>query len=82
MIIERTLEIPSDRHIFFEFTAPLEIPAGPARVELRVIPVGAEPAHRDDSATPITDSLSGLLSGLGDVDLDEMRTERLTKHLK
>jgi hypothetical protein len=30
---------------------------------------------------PITDSLSGILSGLGDVDLDEMRMERLAKHL-
>jgi len=26
--------------------------------------------------------LSGILSGMGDVDLDEIRMERLAKHLK
>ena len=31
---------------------------------------------------PITRSLTGILSGMGDVDLDEMRMERLSRHLK
>ena len=31
--------------------------------------------------SPITESLSGILSGLGDVDLDEVRMARLAKHL-
>jgi hypothetical protein len=31
--------------------------------------------------SPITQSLSGILSSLGDVDLDEIRMERLKKHL-
>ena len=31
---------------------------------------------------PHTEALSGILSGLGDVDLDEVRMERLAKHLK
>jgi hypothetical protein len=31
---------------------------------------------------PYTEALSGILSGLGDVDLDEVRMERLAKHLK
>ena len=31
---------------------------------------------------PHTQALSGILSGLGDVDLDEVRMERLAKHLK
>jgi len=30
---------------------------------------------------PHTRALSGILSGMGDVDLDEMRMERLAKHL-
>jgi len=77
MIIEQTLEIPIDRHVFFEFTAPLEIPIGLARVELKVTPIGENPMQSDINATPITDSLSGLLSGLGDVNLDEIREIRL-----
>jgi len=35
-----------------------------------------------DSPTPISDSLVGILSGIGDIDLDEIRMERLAKHLK
>ena len=31
---------------------------------------------------PHTLALSGILSGIGDVDLDEIRMERLAKHLK
>ena len=31
---------------------------------------------------PHTEALSGILAGLGDVDLDEARMERLAKHLK
>jgi len=31
---------------------------------------------------PHTCALTGILSGMGDVDLDEMRMERLSKHLK
>jgi hypothetical protein len=43
MIIEQTVDIPADRKIFFEFLAPKEIPAGPARVELKVTPVIEKP---------------------------------------
>jgi hypothetical protein len=31
---------------------------------------------------PHTRALTGILSGMGDVDLDEIRMERLSKHLK
>ena len=31
--------------------------------------------------SPLTRSLSGILSGMGDVDLDKARMERLAKHL-
>jgi len=31
--------------------------------------------------SPLTRSLSGILSGMGDVDLDKVRMERLAKHL-
>jgi len=82
MTIEQTLEIPSDRRVFLEFVAPQEVPIGPARFQVKVIPVEGKPERNDDGHTPITDSLSGLLSSLGDISLDEIRGERLAKYLK
>ena len=38
MTIEQIVEIPADRHVYFDFLAPNDIPAGPARVALKVIP--------------------------------------------
>jgi hypothetical protein len=34
------------------------------------------------SPTPITDWLSGIASSAGDISLDELRAERLSKYLK
>ena len=87
MTIEQTIEIPADRRVFFEFLAPREIPAGKARIELKVTPViekqdKFKPASINEQATPISDSLLGILSNLGDISLDEIRTERLSKYLK
>jgi hypothetical protein len=87
MTIEQTVEIPVDHRVFFEFFAPREMPAGPARLEVKVTPVleGQDkpvPETGKKSATPITDSLSGILSALGDISLEEIREERLAKHLK
>ena len=31
--------------------------------------------------TPHSDALAGILSGMGNIDLDEIRMERLAKHL-
>jgi hypothetical protein len=90
MTIEQIIEIPSDHRVFFEFFAPKEIPPGPARVELKVTPV---PARQDKpvpdtsknfsapeaSATPISDSLVGILSHVGDINIKEIREERLMK---
>jgi hypothetical protein len=87
MTIEQTVEIPVDHRVFFEFLAPKEIPAGPAKVELKVTPVLERqdkpvPETGKNSATPITDSLSGILSSLGDISLEEIREARLAKYLK
>ena len=101
MTIEQTVEIPSDHRVFFEFLAPEEIPAGPARVELRVTPIAEKekiPVPKNDKkqAAPFADALSGILSGiptpradrllgvaasLGDISLEEIRSERLSKYL-
>jgi hypothetical protein len=83
MTITQTVEIPADRRILFEFLAPEEIPAGPARLELKVIPVAEKPMLKDliNQPTPRADSLLGILSHVGDISLEEIRAERLAKYL-
>jgi len=87
MIIEQTVEIPADHRILFEFLAPEEIPAGPARVELRVTPVTerqgqAVPKNGNfDQSTPRADRLLGVAAHLGDISLEQIREERLAKYL-
>jgi hypothetical protein len=87
MTITQTVDIPASHRVFFEFLAPKEIPAGPARVELKVTPVLERqgkpvPEIGKKSATPLTDSLSGIFSELGDISLEDIREERLAKYLK
>jgi hypothetical protein len=88
MTIEQTVEIPADRRIFFEFFAPKEIPAGLAHIELKVTPVIEKQGHttakkeNPDQATPRADRLLGIAAHLGDISLEEIRTERLAKYLK
>ena len=83
MTIEQTVDIPVDRRITIE--VPREIPAGRTNVIIQ-FPVPADTRHEEttpkNSPTPISDSLVGILSGVGDVDIDEIRMERLAKHLK
>jgi hypothetical protein len=67
MTITQTVDIPADRRVFFEFLAPKGIPAGPALIELKVIPVietHDKPLSKDanECATPHTDALLGILS--------------------
>jgi len=88
MTIEQIIDIPADRRIFFEFLAPTEIPAGPARIELKLTPVtekqgGSGPEKGSTGqATPRADRLLGIAAHLGDISLEEIREERLAKYLK
>jgi len=87
MIIEQTVEIPASRRVSFEFLAPREIPAGPARLELKLTPVIEKldkTMQKDPNkqATPHTEALLGILSGIDEINLDEIRSERLAKHIK
>ena len=96
MIITQIIEVPADRRVSFEFLAPQEIPAGKVKVEVKLTPVVDEPTDRksedrgsdpapanaEGRATPISDSLFGILSGLGDINLEQIREERLAKYLK
>ena len=74
-------------------TQTVEVPAGKARVEVKVMPVvekltgqGAETAFKsadeETSPHPNSDALFALLSPIrGTVNVDEIREERLAKHL-
>jgi len=85
MTIEQTVDITSDRRITIE--VPSKIPIGRTNVIIQ-FPVPAD-THMEEtvtknSLTPISDSLVGILSGIGDIDIDidEISIERLAKHLK
>ena len=86
MTITQTVEIPPDRRLTIE--VPREIPVGSARLELNVIPFvkkeeKTEPLLKTlvGVATPIADSLLGAAANLGSITLDEIREEKLAKHL-
>jgi hypothetical protein len=88
MIITQTVEIPADRRVFFEL--PPELPIGRAQVELKIIPFTKQenpvPSatmvyNGIDHYTPISDSLVDILAHMGDMSIDEIRKERLAKHL-
>ena len=84
MTITQTVDIPADRRITLE--VPREVP--PGKTILAFTPAsdrgvtGRKVESAPESATPLTDSLSGILSSLGDISLEEIREERLAKHLK
>jgi hypothetical protein len=85
MVIEQIVDIPADHRIFLD--VPPEVPAGKARIELKVTPVheernGAEAnveGQTAKSATPLTDRLAGTAAHLGDITLEQIREERLRK---
>lgn len=89
MTIEQIIDIPADRRLTLEI--PEEIPAGRTIVAFTpapMSPVRARPANvetpfpNEKPPTPLTDSLCGLLSHIGDISPEEIRAERLGKYLK
>ena len=87
MTIEQIVDIPADHRILLEFLAPTEIPAGPARIELKVTPVTEKHGKpmpekgNVNQTTPRADRLLGIATHLGDISLGEIREERLAKYL-
>jgi len=89
MTITQTIEIPADRRITLE--VPSEVPAG--RTIIAFTPVktakqdiaAAIPSEKPGEAavrnTPRADRLLGAAAGLSEISLDEIREERLSKHL-
>jgi hypothetical protein len=82
MIMKQTVEIPADRRLKIE--AQPEIPDGKAILAFTpapVIPVKAMPDN-EKRLTPLSGLLLGIASQAGDMSLDELRAERLSKYLK
>jgi len=82
--ITQTVEIPADRRLTIDI--PPDIPLGRARVEFKVVPFagneGSPAEVQTDAKTPHTDALLSLLSGIGEVNIGEIRDERLAKRLQ
>ena len=82
MTMTQTVEILDSRRLNLNFEVPREIPMGRAQVEIKVIPFVKKEEKAANGETPHTDRLLSLLSGVGKVNIDEIRDERLAKHLK
>jgi hypothetical protein len=88
MTIEQTVEIPPNHRLLI--AVPPEVPTG--KVILTFTPVSSatvkdynpniEAENVIKSPTPHSDRLLGLFSSLGNMALEEIRDERLTKHLQ
>ena len=99
MTVEQIIDIPADRRLRLDFEVPHELPAGKARLEMKVIPFKKKEEKNPDNngklhltkkeldemlqnaQTPISDSLTGVLSHLGDITIEQIREERLAKYL-
>ena len=84
MTMTQTVEIPENRKLTIE--VPREVPVGKAHIEFKIIPFDKKEEKTVDlkksGTTPHTDKLLSLLSNIGEVNIDEIRDERLLKHLK
>ncbi|MDR0495423.1 MAG: hypothetical protein LBG95_07335 [Treponema sp.] len=93
MSVTQTVDISADRRLHLDFEVPIDIPVGKAQIELRVISFAnkQKPAFNANSnadngkavncLTPHTDALLKIFSNMGNVNIDEIREERLAKHL-
>jgi hypothetical protein len=95
MTITQTVEIPANRQLHLDLNIPNEVPIGKTNVVIQV-PVRDTSAPKEklfkskkeldeflkNAKTPISDSLTGILAHLGDITIDQIREERLAKHLK
>jgi ABC-type transporter Mla subunit MlaD len=89
MTITQTVDIPADRRITLE--VPREVPVGRTILAFTPAPdrgstgrkVESSPESAKTKATPHSDALFAIFSQVGgDIDPDEIRSERLAKHLK
>ncbi|MDR2964567.1 MAG: hypothetical protein LBU88_02200 [Treponema sp.] len=97
MTITQTVEIPNDRWLNIKVPKEIPAGAT-AQVELKIIPfikkdsMAKSPKLRltrkeldemlQNAKTPISDSLTGILAHLGDITIEQIRNERLARHLQ
>ena len=87
MTITQTVEIPASHRLIIDI--PREVPAGAtARFELKVTTFVKKDENREPplkslagAETPRADRLLGAAANLGNITLNEIREERLAKHL-
>jgi hypothetical protein len=87
MTITQTVNIPASRRLVID--VPSEVPAGAtARFELNVFPFEKKDENSElplksleGAETPRADRLLGAAANMGGISLDEIREERLAKHL-
>ena len=96
MTIKQTVDIPANRRLHLDIEVPTELPTGKARIELKVIPFEKQNIPKNNGKlcltkkeldemlekSPITRELTGILSDLGDITIEQIREERLAKYLK
>ena len=90
MTITQTVEIPDNRRLHLDFEVPRELPAGKARLELKVIPFVKKEEKPEPPLkclvgvdTSRADQFLGIAANLGNITLEELRDEWLTeKYLK
>jgi len=80
MMIEQTVEVPANHRLTID--VPSEIPAGPTIHAFRPLIVQRANKAKEKHETPITDRLAGSLTGVGYIDIDEIREKRIAKYLK
>jgi hypothetical protein len=86
MTITQTVDIPADHRIILE--VPREVPPGKTILAFTPVPNrGGNTDRKVESSpknvTPHSDALFAIFSQIGgDIDPDEIRSERLAKHLR
>ena len=97
MTITQTVEIPASHKLTIDVPREIPAGRTQVVIQFPVVEKQDKPALKSaDEATPIPDSLKhilsqptphadallGILSGLGDITLEQIRDERLATHLK
>jgi hypothetical protein len=80
MTIEQTIEVPASHRITLD--VPREIPAGRANIIIQFRTPADMQSEKTAAKAAALDRLTGCLAGVGDIDLEEIREERLAKYLK
>jgi hypothetical protein len=71
MTLQQTVEIPADRHLHFDWALPSTFPEEATQAHIIVTPIIAK------TATPISDSLVGILQGMNVENRDDIKRMRL-----